>query len=189
MNTDNPDLERILAGGEVPMTDRLRSRVVAGVGDVTTSTQTHNLAQMNIAKFKAGYDDPIMADFVEMLDPINHMADADPGCLWRLTDEGANNAMSIAFYDDPLLLVNMSVWTDLDSLRNYVYRSDHAGMVKRRGEWAEKMDRTYTVLWWVPAGHTPDLAEGDARLQMLEERGPTPDAFTFARSFPPPTDD
>jgi len=60
-------------------------------------------------------------------------------------------------------------------------------MVKRRAEWATAMESRYMVLWWVPAGHRPGVAEADARLKMLDENGPSPDAFTFGRSFPSPT--
>jgi hypothetical protein len=141
---------------------------------------------MNIARFRSRMDDPDMSGFVEMLDPINDQADAAPGFVWRLTGEGSNNATDITFYNDPLKLVNMSVWTDVSALRNYVYRTEHATMVKRRNEWADALDSTHLVLWWVPAGHVPDIAEGEARLEMLEANGPTPDAFTFGRPYEPP---
>ncbi len=42
-----------------------------------------------------------------------------------------------------------------------------------------------TALWWVPAGHRPDVAEAEARLLHLRTHGPTPYAFTSRTSFPP----
>jgi hypothetical protein len=42
------------------------------------------------------------------------------------------------------------------------------------------------VLWWVPAGYTPDPAQGKVRLELLRRRGPLPEAFTFKQRFPPP---
>ena len=58
--------------------------------------------------------------------------------------------------------------------------------VARRREWFETMERPYLALWWLPAGHRPDLAEAMAKLDLLAERGPSPEAFTFETSFPPP---
>ncbi len=42
------------------------------------------------------------------------------------------------------------------------------------------------VLWWVPAEHRPSLNEAETKLDHLSEHGPTPDAFTFKKAFPPP---
>ena len=144
-----------------------------------------HLAQINIARFKAPIDDPLIAGFVEMLDPINAIADVAPGFVWRLqTDEG--NATSIRAFDDDLILVNMSVWESVEELNAFVYRSPHFEVFGRRREWTEHMDRAYVALWWIPAGTIPSVEEGKRRLELLIERGPTPDAFTFKRSFPAP---
>ncbi len=185
MSTDSP-VEAALTTAKVDLDSALRSRVMNAVEAAQPDdTPAYHLAQMNIARFRSTMDDPDMAGFVEMLDPINHQAEAAPGFVWRLTGEG-NNATDIVFYDDPLMLVNMSVWTDIPSLRNYVYRTEHADMVKRREGWADALESTYLVLWWVPVGHVPDIAEGDAKLRELETNGPTADAFTFGRAFDPP---
>lgn len=198
MTSDRPDrgrpvagvdaeLDALLARGRVEMAPEARTGILTALGLGTEPT--HHLAQLNIARFRAPMDDPQLADFVAALDPINHLAEDAPGFVWRLTDEGSNNATSITFYDDPLLLVNMSVWTDVESLRQYVYRSAHTDLLRRRKEWAVPLDEVHLVLWWVPAGHTPDLDEANERLTVLEAEGPTEEAFTFARPFPPPTDD
>lgn len=188
MSEITPTVEETLAGGHVPLPSGLRDQILDAVdAEPPPPPARYHLAQMNIARFIKPMDHPDMAGFVEMLDPINHQADFAPGFVWRLTDEGSNNATSIAFYDDPLLLLNMSVWEDVSSLRNYVYRTEHAAMVKRRAEWANAMDSVYIVLWWVPAGHTPDLAEGDAKLKLLQTEGPTSEAFTFGNAYPAPT--
>lgn len=184
---DQTAVSQTLTGGEVSLPAKLRGQILDTVqAEGPAPEPAFQLAQMNIARFHKPMDDPHMSGFVEMLDPINHQADAAPGFVWRLTDEGSNNATSITFYDDPLLLLNMSVWDDLDSLRNYVYRTEHVAMVKRRAEWADAMESMYLVLWWVPFGHTPDIAEGDARLKLLQQDGPSPQAFTFGQPFPAP---
>ena len=147
---------------------------------------SHHLAQLNIARFREAMDSPANAGFVAELDPINEIADNADGFIWRLQDD-SGNATSIQFYDDPLQLVNMSVWRDLESLRAFVYRSAHVEIFKRRLEWADPLPDAHQVLWWIPAGHIPDVAEADERLQQLRREGPSPTAFTFASPQPPPT--
>ncbi len=187
MTTQKPSIDDTLRGDQVELTETARQRILDAVADDRESPRAKfHLAQMNTARFRHPMDHPDMAGFVEMLDPLNHQADSAPGFLWRLTDEGSNDATSITFYDDPLLLVNMSVWADLQSLRDYVYRTEHAAMVRRRNEWADSLESVHIVMWWVPAGHRPGIAEGDAKLAAIREHGPTPEAFNFGQPFPPP---
>jgi hypothetical protein len=150
-------------------------------------TGHHHLAQLNVARFKAPIDRPSMAGFVEQLDPVNALADDSPGFVWRLqTDEG--NATAIHAFDDDLLLVNMSVWESIEALREFVYRSGHVEVMRRRREWAERMAEAYLCLWWIRAGAIPTLEEAKERLYHLREHGPSPAAFTFKRHFPPEAD-
>jgi hypothetical protein len=143
------------------------------------------LAQMNIAVIKGPMDSPVMADFAASLERINALADRSPGFVWRLqTDDG--DATAIRPFENENLLVNLSVWRDVESLSAYVYHSGHVDLMRRRREWFEPMAEAFLVLWWVPAGHRPGVAEGIARLEVLRAAGATADAFTFRRSFPPP---
>ena len=144
------------------------------------------LAQINIARFKAPIDDPLLAGFVEMLDPINALADVAPGFVWRLQTD-AGNATSIHAFDDDLILVNMSVWASIEELNAFVYRSGHFEVFRRRRDWTEHMERAYLALWWIPAGTIPTVEEGKRRLDRLIERGPTPEAFTFKQTFSAPS--
>ena len=141
------------------------------------------LAQMNVARLRAPLDSPQLADFVGALDRINAIADAASGFVWRLQDDSGNATALRPLGED--VIVNMSVWRDAQSLQAFVYRSDHAGVMRRRREWFEKMD-LYMVLWWVPRGIRPTVAEGSERLSLMRSRGPTADAFTFGTLFPAP---
>lgn len=144
----------------------------------------HELAQLNIALMRAPIDSPELAEFAAALDRINQLAEASPGYRWRLqTDDG--NATSLRPFGDEYL-VNLSVWRDIASLHDYVYRSAHKHIMARRREWFHHMREAWSVLWWVPAGHRPTVAEAKVRLQMLRERGPSADAFTFKRPFAAP---
>jgi len=84
------------------------------------------------------------------------------------------------------MIINMSVWESLEALRDYVYRSDHTKVLTRRREWFEKLDRPHLALWWIAAGTLPTVEEAKRRLQILAERGPSADAFTFRDRFPAP---
>ena len=146
---------------------------------------SHHLAQINIGRLVAPLDDPRIAEFTGSLDRINGIADTSPGFIWRLqTDDG--DATSIRAFDDPLIIVNMTVWESVEALRTYVYRSDHAAFLRRRREWFAPHAGPFLALWWVPAGTVPAIADGKAALDRLAAYGPGPDAFTFGRLFPPP---
>ncbi|WP_252275579.1 DUF3291 domain-containing protein [Pseudomonas subflava] len=144
----------------------------------------YHLAQLNIASMKAPLESPDMVDFVNNLERINALAEASPGYVWRLQDE-AGDATAIRPFGDEVL-VNMSVWTDVQSLSDYVYTSAHTEMLKRRREWFDKVEQAHQVLWWVPAGHRPGVAEAAERLAHLREHGATAHAFTFRRAFAAP---
>lgn len=145
----------------------------------------YHLAQLNIARMLAPIDSPVMADFVANLDRINLLAENSSGFVWRLKDD-TNNATSIRFFDDDFLIVNMSVWENVDSLFKYVYQSDHIEVFKRRNEWFEKMGEMHMVLWYIPAGSTPTVAEAVERLTHLRQHGETPYAFSFRKKFSAP---
>lgn len=148
----------------------------------------YHLAQLNVGVLKAPVDDPAIAEFVELLDPINAIADASPGFVWRLVEDGANDATRVRPFGADLL-VNFSVWETLDALWSFTYRSEHIDLLRRRRAWFERMSERYLVLWWVPAGHIPSLEEAGERLALLREKGPTPEAFDFRTSFPSPEHD
>jgi hypothetical protein len=144
----------------------------------------HELAQLNIGIMKEALESPGMADFVANLDRINALAEQSPGFIWRLQTEDGDATALRPFGEN--ILVNMSVWRDVASLNDYVYRSAHVEIMRRRKEWFERMSQAYAVLWWVPAGHRPSLAEAALKLDLLREKGPSAAAFTFRQSFPPP---
>ncbi|MET0909801.1 MAG: DUF3291 domain-containing protein [Ilumatobacteraceae bacterium] len=144
----------------------------------------HDLAQLNIGRLRAPTDSPIVAEFMNALDPINALADASDGFVWRFqTDDG--NATAERPFDDETILVNFSTWESVDSLADYVYRTAHTEFLRRRREWFERFDGVVVVLWWVPSGHRPSVAEAIERLAHLEANGPTPYAFTFSHRFDP----
>ena len=128
-----------------------------------------------------------MADFVARLDEVNQLAERSPGFVWRLQGENGN-ATELRFDEDPLFIVNLSVWESLDDLFAFTYRSDHRTVFARRFVWFERSVGPNVVLWWQPAGAIPTVDDALRRLRLLAIHGPTPEAFTFKQRFAPSND-
>ena len=144
----------------------------------------YQLAQINIARLKAPLDSPELKDFVDNLDRINALAEGSDGFVWRLKGEGNDATALRPFGDD--VIVNMSVWRDVASLKAFAYQSAHAPIMRRRREWFTRMAEAYMVLWWIPAGHQPTTGEAASRLEYLRKHGPSAEAFTFGEAFAAP---
>ncbi|HZA93459.1 MAG TPA: DUF3291 domain-containing protein, partial [Gemmatimonadales bacterium] len=110
-----------------------------------------HLAQVNIGRARGAITDPIMQGFVARLEEINALAERSPGFVWRLQTEDGNATAFRPYPDDDGILINLSVWSDFDSLREYVFRSLHAEVMRQRREWFERFEGVYAALWWVPA--------------------------------------
>lgn len=154
-----------------------------GPSAASTRMSEYHLAQLNIAKMKFPLDDPRMREFVDRLQQINALADDAPGFVWRLQTEDGDATAIDCFGADTL--VNMSLWRDLESLRDYAFRSAHKDLLARRNEWFERMQQPYSVLWWIEAGRLPTLEQAAARLEALRRDGPAAHAFNFKYSFDP----
>lgn len=146
---------------------------------------SYELAQVNIARLKFPLDSPELKYFVDNLDPVNAVAEASDGFVWRLKDE-TGDATDIRIFDDEWIVVNMSVWRDMDALKTFMYRGTHRELLARRHEWFERVHEAMSTLWWVPAGHRPTVAEAEERLRLLRAQGATDGAFTLNRAFPAP---
>jgi hypothetical protein len=147
--------------------------------------RAYDLAQVNIALLREPLDSPLLADFVAALAPINALADASPGFVWRLVGDGGDST-AIRGFGDERIIVNMSTWASLDALADYVYKSAHAAVMRERRKWFAPAKEMYQALWWVPAGHRPTVQDAERRVARLRECGPTAFAFTFKQPFPAP---
>lgn len=143
------------------------------------------IAQINVANALYPLEDPRLADFMAQLDEINGLADESPGFVWRLQSD-SGNATDIPVNDDPNLLVNMSVWRDVESLFEFAYKSAHASVMADRKKWFKMPSGAHQALWWIEPGQIPTVEEGMAKLRQLEKDGPSAEAFTFKKRFLPP---
>lgn len=138
-----------------------------------------HLAEINIARLLHPLDDPRIADFVASLDRINALAERTPGFCWRLKDE-TGNATELSAFDDPLVIVNMSVWTSPETLENFVWKTVHKQVYARRAEWFGLMRMEHFAMWWVEPGTRPTVAEGRERIEHLRRHGDSDHAFGWS---------
>ncbi len=143
-----------------------------------------HVAQLNVARRKVALTDPVWQEFVDLLAPVNAIADASEGFVWRLQgDDG--DATDFHLFGDERLVVNLSVWESVPRLRAFLGAPEHVAVYRRRRTWFEERDAAHVVLWWVPEGRAPTLEEAGARLQHLRAHGPSPHAFDPAHLFDP----
>jgi hypothetical protein len=138
---------------------------------------THHLAQLNIGRLRYEVDDPRMADFVNNLALVNGIAERTPGFVWRYEDASGAAVDTRPYDGDPRMAINLSVWETVEALEQFVWQTVHKRFYGRRGEWFERMDGVYFVMWRVAAGHRPSVQEAVERLEYLRQNGPSDHAF------------
>ena len=141
------------------------------------------LAQANAFRPRAPWGDEVMREFVLAVEPVNALAEASPGFVWRLRPEDGHGAVVVE--DDVPVLVNLSVWTSYPPLHEFVYRSAHASYLRRRSRWFEPVPQPAAVLWWVDDGAEPTAEDAVRRLRYLQRYGPTARAFGMRQRFEP----
>lgn len=142
------------------------------------------LAQLNVARLHQPLDHPDTAEFVEALGPINALADAAPGFVWRLTDADGQSSSYVRADDDPLVIVNFSTWSSPEALLAFVRSVDHAHYLRRRSEWFVRSPGPSTVCWWHQGDGPPQVDDALRRLALLRADGPSAEAFGLTRSHP-----
>jgi hypothetical protein len=140
----------------------------------------HHLAELNFGVLKHDWDDPRVRGFVDGLDLVNGLAAQSPGFVWRLPDDDMDQAQTDpfgAFGGNPRMAATLSVWRDVAALEHFVWNTVHRQFYARRAEWYDAVGNSNLVMWWVPVGHRPTVAEGLARHRHLGEHGPSDAAF------------
>jgi GNAT superfamily N-acetyltransferase len=141
-----------------------------------------HLAQLNIATLRHPLDDPRIADFVEGLAVVNGTGEQSAGYVWRLQSDGGD-ATDIRVFDDPLVIVNLTVWESLEALKAFAYRGVHRDFFRRRAEWFVE-GSTRTALWWIPAAVLPTTDDAKRRLEFIDAFGVSPYAFEMGQNQP-----
>lgn len=134
-----------------------------------------HVAQLNVATLRASIDDPASHEFRDGLAPVNALAEASPGYVWRLqSDEGDATAIKVS--DDPNTIINLTVWSSMDALFDFAYRSAHRDFLRRKHEWFVDVSRRAAV-WHVRAGTVPTVDEALSRLRFIDTFGESSFAF------------
>lgn len=140
----------------------------------------YHLAELNFGTLRHDWDDPRVRDFVDGLTLVNGLADRSPGFVWRLDDDAMGveqTAPGGAFGENPRVAATLSVWTDPAALGQFVWNTVHKQFYARRAEWYDAVGNSNLVLWWVPVGHRPSVAEGLARHLHYVAKGSSDHAF------------
>ena len=141
-----------------------------------------HLAQLNIATLLHPIDDPRISDFVDALPLVNGAGEHSQGYVWRLQSD-SGDATDIRVFDDPLVIVNLTVWESLEALKAFAYRDVHRAFFRRRAEWFVA-GSSRTALWWLPAHILPTTDDAKRRVDFIDAVGVSPYAFEMGQQHP-----
>jgi len=142
------------------------------------------LAQCNISRLKESLDHISMKEFADFLEPVNLLADSSEGFIWRLKGEYGQASSNLQpVFEDEKMIINITVWKDVQSLKKFTFNTVHQYFLKNRDKWMSKVEQIQFAMWWVPAHHTPGVEEAKQKLRLIEDIGSTPDAFTWKQQF------
>ncbi|MEO0622729.1 MAG: DUF3291 domain-containing protein [Pseudomonadota bacterium] len=139
-----------------------------------------HLAEFNIGVLRHDWEDPRVADFLNGLALVNGVAARSPGFVWRLGDEEMEAAQEDAngpLGGNPRTASTLSVWESAEALENFVWNTVHRRFYERKGEWFAPTGALRLVMWWVPEGHRPTVAEAMERFRYLDAHGDSDHAF------------
>jgi hypothetical protein len=99
--------------------------------------------------------------------------------VWRLQSD-TGNATDIQVFDDPLVIVNLTVWTSIDALKAFAFHGIHREFFRRRAEWFVE-GSTRTAMWWLPTTELPTTDDAKRRLDFVDAFGASPYAFQMGQ--------
>ena len=137
-----------------------------------------SIAQMNWGRLRFCLDDKRMREFAESLNKVYSLAEKHPGFIWRIPDNQSKSQLSDLGFDK-LISSTVSVWKDINSLKDYTYNSLHGVYLKRSSEWFEKIDGPQLVIWNTDNDTKPTFKESFNRLEYLKNNGSTDYAYSW----------
>ena len=139
----------------------------------------YHLAELNVGRLLAPVDDPRVAEFMNALDRINGLGKRMPGFVWMMEGSGepGTGNTEAKIDGDAQYVSNLTVWETVETLEAFVWNTVHRQFYERRAEWFEVLGKMHFVMWWVPKGQNPTLAEALQRLEHLKSNGDTDHAF------------
>jgi len=113
------------------------------------------------------------------LNMVNRIADRSTGFVWRYIDKNGS-VTDTRISDDNRTIVNLSLWTGIAPLENFVWNTVHRQFYQRRDEWFNVLETMHFAMWWSDPGHRPSVKEATGRLNHLNENGNTDRAFGWS---------
>ncbi len=138
------------------------------------------LAEFNRGVLRHDWGDPRIAEFADNLDRVNAIAQRSDGFIWQLPEadmDAAQNDPAGPLGGNPRTASTLSVWRDLACLERFVFHTLHKRFHDRRATWFAQGQGLRLVLWPVPEGHLPDIAEAVERFDLLAREGDSDAAF------------
>lgn len=150
------------------------------------------LAIYNFGMFREPAESPSNQGFHDR-EPANFAAvERAPGFLGRAgyDDEPDRESWGVRVYPrfyvergDGSSPSTLSLWANIESLMAFTYSGLHAEALRHASAWFLPKSWPPYVLWWVEDGRRPDWYEAIAKLELLHDRGPSPEAFNFRSPF------
>jgi hypothetical protein len=105
------------------------------------------------------------------------------GFVWAAGTSFYEDENVVRIFNNPAIVLNLSVWRDLDALKTFVYAGNHLIALRNSKTWFKKLDSRVYALWWIKAGDLPTIELAKVKLDLINAIGPSPDAFDFSIRF------
>ena len=135
---------------------------------------------MNWGRLKFSLEDKRMLEFADSLNEVYSLAENHSGFIWRIPDDQSELQLSDLGFDK-FISSTVSVWRDLNSLKDYTYDSLHGVYLKRSSEWFEKIEGPQLVIWNVENNNQPTFRESFDRLKYLKDNGSSDYAYGWEK--------
>lgn len=86
-------------------------------------------------------------------------------------------------FKDEMMAINISVWEDIESFKNFVYGTVHNYFPKNNKKWLDLWQPSQFIMCWRPAREVPSLERTKEKLEYPQKHGDTPQAFSMRPLF------
>ncbi|WP_124553702.1 DUF3291 domain-containing protein [Methylophilus methylotrophus] len=138
-----------------------------------------NIGEWDMSKFSLEK----FQEFANLGGHIMQHADPGNGFIWAAGTGFYGDENVTRVFNNPAIILNLSIWRDLDGLKSFVYSSNHLLALKSAKKWFKQLDERVYVLWWIKAGDIPTIELAKSKLDLINSIGPSPLAFDFTEPF------
>lgn len=137
------------------------------------------IAHVNIGYWRPEIGEHEYFRFSELGRSISLDAANNPHLKWQFGTQFYQDPNVMRVFNEPRMILNLSVWNSLEALQEFVYRKYHHQAISRKSEWFEPLTVASYVLWWVDENSMPTLEDAKYRLEYFNEHGANSEAFNF----------